>query len=119
MYQQYLADPDSVDQAWHEFFADYRPGSPVAASADRDAGPEPAAAPRTAPSPSAPLSGNPLATTGRRPDAAGNGSVGSASQPGGYAAPTPEQEKAAPADDAAQAPAKPAAAPQPAAPAAK
>src|SRR5947209_5664735 len=29
MYQQFLADPDSVDQAWHEFFADYRPGSPV------------------------------------------------------------------------------------------
>ncbi|MCW2533735.1 MAG: 2-oxoglutarate dehydrogenase, subunit, partial [Blastococcus sp.] len=24
MYQQYLADPSSVDQAWHEFFADYR-----------------------------------------------------------------------------------------------
>jgi len=29
MYQQYLADPSSVDQAWHEFFNDYRPGSPV------------------------------------------------------------------------------------------
>ncbi|MGZ4655505.1 MAG: multifunctional oxoglutarate decarboxylase/oxoglutarate dehydrogenase thiamine pyrophosphate-binding subunit/dihydrolipoyllysine-residue succinyltransferase subunit [Blastococcus sp.] len=29
MYQQYLADPSSLDQAWHEFFADYRPGSPV------------------------------------------------------------------------------------------
>ena len=35
MYQQYLADPASVDQAWHEFFADYRPGSPVAPSADQ------------------------------------------------------------------------------------
>jgi multifunctional 2-oxoglutarate metabolism enzyme len=34
MYQQYLADPSSVDQAWHEFFADYRPGSPVG-TADR------------------------------------------------------------------------------------
>ncbi|MGY1737478.1 multifunctional oxoglutarate decarboxylase/oxoglutarate dehydrogenase thiamine pyrophosphate-binding subunit/dihydrolipoyllysine-residue succinyltransferase subunit [Geodermatophilus sp. SYSU D00684] len=54
MYQQYLADPSSVDQAWHEFFADYRPGSPVAASDDREqapaagngaaAQPEPAAA---------------------------------------------------------------------------
>jgi 2-oxoglutarate decarboxylase len=40
MYQQYLADPSSVDQAWHEFFADYRPGSPVA-GADRQ---EPVAA---------------------------------------------------------------------------
>ncbi len=35
MYQQYLADPQSVDQAWHEFFADYRPGSPVADGQDR------------------------------------------------------------------------------------
>ena len=40
MYQQYLADPSSVDQAWHEFFADYRPGSPVGGG-DRQ---EPAAA---------------------------------------------------------------------------
>ena len=39
MYQQYLADPSSVDQAWHEFFADYRPGSPVGGG-DRE---EPAA----------------------------------------------------------------------------
>ncbi len=25
MYQRYLADPKSVDPAWHDFFADYRP----------------------------------------------------------------------------------------------
>ncbi|SDP70686.1 2-oxoglutarate decarboxylase [Actinopolyspora xinjiangensis] len=25
MYEQYLEDPSSVDSAWHEFFADYRP----------------------------------------------------------------------------------------------
>jgi len=25
MYQRYLADPTSVDPAWHDFFADYRP----------------------------------------------------------------------------------------------
>ncbi|WP_233492412.1 multifunctional oxoglutarate decarboxylase/oxoglutarate dehydrogenase thiamine pyrophosphate-binding subunit/dihydrolipoyllysine-residue succinyltransferase subunit [Blastococcus sp. TF02A-30] len=52
MYQQYLADPSSVDQAWHEFFADYRPGSPVdggARSTTADA--KPAAA---APAPKAP-----------------------------------------------------------------
>jgi 2-oxoglutarate dehydrogenase E1 component len=42
MYQQFLADPSSVDQAWHDFFADYRPGSPVAADQDRQA---PAATP--------------------------------------------------------------------------
>ena len=26
LYQQYLADPASVDPAWHGFFEDYRPG---------------------------------------------------------------------------------------------
>ncbi len=26
MYQRYLDDPSTVDPAWHEFFADYRPG---------------------------------------------------------------------------------------------
>ncbi|WP_232806802.1 2-oxoglutarate dehydrogenase E1 subunit family protein, partial [Geodermatophilus chilensis] len=61
MYQQYLADPSSVDQAWHEFFADYRPGSPVSAGDDRGAAAaratEPAA---SAPAP-APATGQPAA----------------------------------------------------------
>ena len=26
MYQRFLDDPTAVDPAWHEFFADYRPG---------------------------------------------------------------------------------------------
>src|SRR5512139_1479666 len=57
MYQQYLADPSSVDPAWHDFFADYRPadgrgdsgqdgGSPVLTAR--------AAAPVTAPASPAP-----------------------------------------------------------------
>jgi multifunctional 2-oxoglutarate metabolism enzyme len=33
MYQRYLADPDSVDPAWHDFFADYRPYPEAAAVA--------------------------------------------------------------------------------------
>src|SRR5215203_5177777 len=48
MYQQYLSDPSSVDQAWHEFFADYRPGSPVGA-ADRESAPTEANGGRPAP----------------------------------------------------------------------
>jgi 2-oxoglutarate dehydrogenase E1 component/2-oxoglutarate decarboxylase len=112
MYQQYLADPASVDQAWHEFFADYRPGSPVAHSADREAGPEPTGRPATAPS--ATPSGNPLATSGRRTDTSGNGGTAPAPQP---AAPAPEQEeKAGGPNGAAPAPAAPK--PKPAAPAA-
>ena len=56
MYERYLADPASVDAAWHDFFADYRPtrpGSPAAAPAraddDEAAGPT-----ATAVTPSAP-----------------------------------------------------------------
>jgi 2-oxoglutarate dehydrogenase E1 component/2-oxoglutarate decarboxylase len=126
MYQQYLADPDSVDQAWHEFFADYRPGSPVAPSADREAGGEPAGSDR----PAATSSRNPLATSGR-PASAGNGAP-SQSTKDGYGGPAPEREVAgggvsapAPASDGAPAaaPARPApaapATPRPAAPAAE
>ncbi|MGY1693357.1 multifunctional oxoglutarate decarboxylase/oxoglutarate dehydrogenase thiamine pyrophosphate-binding subunit/dihydrolipoyllysine-residue succinyltransferase subunit [Geodermatophilus sp. SYSU D00814] len=67
MYQQYLADPSSVDQAWHEFFADYRPGSPVAASDDREQAPAPVAAP--APEPPAPAA-EPSGSANGRPAAA-------------------------------------------------
>jgi multifunctional 2-oxoglutarate metabolism enzyme len=34
MYQRYLADPASVDPAWHDFFADYRPQSTDSAPDD-------------------------------------------------------------------------------------
>ncbi len=29
IYQQYLKDPQTVDRAWWDFFADYRPGDPA------------------------------------------------------------------------------------------
>ena len=40
MYQRFLDDPSSVDPAWHEFFADYRPddGTPIDAADDDTAG---------------------------------------------------------------------------------
>ncbi len=52
IYQQYLRDPNSVDRAWWDFFADYRPGE-----AGPLPGPEPHAAPErpaTAPAITAP-----------------------------------------------------------------
>ncbi len=53
MYQQYQADPSTVDQAWHEFFADYRPGSPLDGGV-RESAPAPAAAaPAAEPAPAA------------------------------------------------------------------
>ncbi len=33
MYEQFLADPSSVDSAWHDFFADYKPTQRVATQA--------------------------------------------------------------------------------------
>ncbi|WP_326785551.1 multifunctional oxoglutarate decarboxylase/oxoglutarate dehydrogenase thiamine pyrophosphate-binding subunit/dihydrolipoyllysine-residue succinyltransferase subunit [Streptomyces sp. NBC_00151] len=32
IYQQYLQDPNSVDRAWWDFFADYKPGAPAASA---------------------------------------------------------------------------------------
>ena len=47
MYERYLADPNSVDAAWHDFFADYRQGesgngaaAPVRTEAPRPATPQ-------------------------------------------------------------------------------
>ncbi|GAA3572682.1 multifunctional oxoglutarate decarboxylase/oxoglutarate dehydrogenase thiamine pyrophosphate-binding subunit/dihydrolipoyllysine-residue succinyltransferase subunit [Amycolatopsis ultiminotia] len=34
MYDQFLADPSSVDAAWHDFFADYKPTQAAQAKAD-------------------------------------------------------------------------------------
>ncbi|WP_408641848.1 multifunctional oxoglutarate decarboxylase/oxoglutarate dehydrogenase thiamine pyrophosphate-binding subunit/dihydrolipoyllysine-residue succinyltransferase subunit [Saccharopolyspora oryzae] len=45
MYEQYLQDPTSVDSAWHEFFADYKPGQ--AATDNTAAAAAAAAAPTT------------------------------------------------------------------------
>ncbi|HEV7728056.1 MAG TPA: 2-oxo acid dehydrogenase subunit E2, partial [Modestobacter sp.] len=64
MYQQFLADPGSVDQAWHDFFADYRPGSPVADAQDRsDTAAEPAAPAATSPAPAAEVAAPPPAAS--------------------------------------------------------
>ncbi|GID10550.1 multifunctional oxoglutarate decarboxylase/oxoglutarate dehydrogenase thiamine pyrophosphate-binding subunit/dihydrolipoyllysine-residue succinyltransferase subunit [Actinocatenispora rupis] len=53
MYQQYLADPSSVDPAWHEFFADYKPTTTPTAKPAGTAVAEPAAAPAAASAPPA------------------------------------------------------------------
>ncbi|MFI9270422.1 multifunctional oxoglutarate decarboxylase/oxoglutarate dehydrogenase thiamine pyrophosphate-binding subunit/dihydrolipoyllysine-residue succinyltransferase subunit [Kitasatospora sp. NPDC052896] len=62
IYQQYLQDPNSVDRAWWDFFADYKPGTevtpvtqaatPVGPTPTTVAAPAPAAAP-VAPAPAA------------------------------------------------------------------
>ncbi|MGW1093873.1 2-oxoglutarate dehydrogenase E1 subunit family protein, partial [Streptomyces sp. NPDC002596] len=57
IYQQYLQDPNSVDRAWWDFFADYKPGTsgtadkpvPGAAAAGAAVAPAAAAPAQTAP----------------------------------------------------------------------
>ncbi|MFJ5676810.1 multifunctional oxoglutarate decarboxylase/oxoglutarate dehydrogenase thiamine pyrophosphate-binding subunit/dihydrolipoyllysine-residue succinyltransferase subunit [Streptomyces sp. NPDC093097] len=76
IYQQYLQDPNSVDRAWWDFFADYKPGGAGAPS-------QPAA--EAAPAPSAPAAAP--AAAGSKP----------AAQP---AAAAPAPAKSAPAKPA-------------------
>ena len=58
LYEQFLADKNSVDPAWWEFFEGYQPSGPTAAAAAASAGVTPAAplapTPAPAPTPTAP-----------------------------------------------------------------
>ncbi|MFC7015138.1 hypothetical protein ACFQMH_26215, partial [Streptomyces viridiviolaceus] len=53
IYQQYLQDPNSVDRAWWDFFADYKPGAAAAQAASGVATAETTSAPQAAPAPQA------------------------------------------------------------------
>ncbi|NED86765.1 hypothetical protein G3I76_42575, partial [Streptomyces sp. SID11233] len=64
IYQQYLQDPNSVDRAWWDFFADYKPGT--SGTADK---PVPGAAAAGAAVPSAPAVTAPTATNHTAPAA--------------------------------------------------
>ncbi|WP_344098159.1 2-oxoglutarate dehydrogenase E1 subunit family protein, partial [Streptomyces stramineus] len=52
IYQQYLQDPNSVDRAWWDFFADYKPGTTAAAPPG-----SPVPAPQAKPGAAAPVTG--------------------------------------------------------------
>jgi multifunctional 2-oxoglutarate metabolism enzyme len=70
MYQRYLADPSSVDPAWHDFFADYQP-APTPAPPATPPPPAQAAPPaRPAPAP-APATPTPTPRTVSQPPAPG------------------------------------------------
>ncbi|MEU4205433.1 multifunctional oxoglutarate decarboxylase/oxoglutarate dehydrogenase thiamine pyrophosphate-binding subunit/dihydrolipoyllysine-residue succinyltransferase subunit [Streptomyces sp. NPDC039022] len=104
IYQQYLQDPNSVDRAWWDFFADYKPGAGAAASAPASDG-SPAtpaagtaqAAPATPSTPAAPAAPQPAAA---QPAA-----------PARPAASAPAPAKAAPAKAEPAKPAQPTAKP--------
>lgn len=95
IYQQYLQDPNSVDRAWWDFFADYKPGKDTGSAAAAPPTP-PGAAPATpAAQPGKPAAAAPAAPAAPAPQAA---------KPA-EAAPAPAAQPAA-AKPAAQAPAK-------------
>ncbi|HZE48964.1 MAG TPA: 2-oxo acid dehydrogenase subunit E2, partial [Jatrophihabitantaceae bacterium] len=95
MYERYLADPNSVDAAWHDFFADYRPAKPAAANGTAPTTPPRAADPVPTPASAAPAA-QPTPTT----------------PPPAPAAPAPASTSPAPASLAPE-PAKAAAPPKP------
>ncbi|MET9452122.1 multifunctional oxoglutarate decarboxylase/oxoglutarate dehydrogenase thiamine pyrophosphate-binding subunit/dihydrolipoyllysine-residue succinyltransferase subunit [Streptomyces cinerochromogenes] len=87
IYQQYLQDPNSVDRAWWDFFADYKPGAPAT--------PAPAGTAAT---------GAAETTTAPKPQPAAPAPAPQAAAPAAPAAPAPAPAAKAPAP----APAKPA-----------
>ncbi|MFJ9080890.1 multifunctional oxoglutarate decarboxylase/oxoglutarate dehydrogenase thiamine pyrophosphate-binding subunit/dihydrolipoyllysine-residue succinyltransferase subunit [Streptomyces sp. NPDC102384] len=88
IYQQYLQDPNSVDRAWWDFFADYKPGAAAAGAATT---PKPAEKPAA---PAAPAAQAPAAPA--KPAAAA---------PAQAAAPAPAKPADAPAAPTASKPA--------------
>jgi len=91
MYERYLSDPGSVDEAWHDFFADYRPAPGHGAELDPVPTPTPQAAPQLD-------SGTPPPTPGADPAAHAKVS----------AAPAPADPPAKPAASPSAKPAEPA-----------
>ncbi|WP_053661290.1 multifunctional oxoglutarate decarboxylase/oxoglutarate dehydrogenase thiamine pyrophosphate-binding subunit/dihydrolipoyllysine-residue succinyltransferase subunit [Streptomyces sp. MMG1121] len=110
IYQQYLQDPNSVDRAWWDFFADYKPGAPAtpapAGTAAAGAAGTTSPAPQAQPAPVAPQAAAPAPA---------------APQPAAAPAPAPAPAAQAPAPvkpaQPAQAPAQPKPKAAPAAPA--
>lgn len=93
IYQQYLQDPNSVDRAWWDFFADYKPGGATAPGQPAEG---------SAPAPAAPAQSSPAAPAAAEPKP----SAAAPATPAKPAASAPAPAKAAPAKAA---PAKPAA----------
>ncbi|MFR9789102.1 multifunctional oxoglutarate decarboxylase/oxoglutarate dehydrogenase thiamine pyrophosphate-binding subunit/dihydrolipoyllysine-residue succinyltransferase subunit [Streptomyces sp. MB22_4] len=101
IYQQYLQDPNSVDRAWWDFFADYKPGAPAtpapAGTAAAGVAQTPTPAPQTAPAPAAP---KPAAAPAPAPAAPAAKAAPSPAKPAQPAQAPASTAKAAPAAEA-------------------
>ncbi|MER5496221.1 MULTISPECIES: multifunctional oxoglutarate decarboxylase/oxoglutarate dehydrogenase thiamine pyrophosphate-binding subunit/dihydrolipoyllysine-residue succinyltransferase subunit [unclassified Streptomyces] len=104
IYQQYLQDPNSVDRAWWDFFADYKPGASGTADKPVPGTPAPAA-PVTpaAPAQTAPAQAPAPAAKTPAPAAPAPAPAQAAAAAPAKAAPAPAA-KAAPATEAAEGP---------------
>ncbi|MEW2317602.1 multifunctional oxoglutarate decarboxylase/oxoglutarate dehydrogenase thiamine pyrophosphate-binding subunit/dihydrolipoyllysine-residue succinyltransferase subunit [Streptomyces bauhiniae] len=110
IYQQYLQDPNSVDRAWWDFFADYKPGAPAAsAPAGTAAAGAAGTTPTAPPAQAAPAPATPAPAPAQAP--AQSAPAAKPAQAPATPAQAPAQAPAAKAAPAAQAPAKPAPAP--------
>ncbi|MFF8473697.1 multifunctional oxoglutarate decarboxylase/oxoglutarate dehydrogenase thiamine pyrophosphate-binding subunit/dihydrolipoyllysine-residue succinyltransferase subunit [Streptomyces sp. NPDC015414] len=110
IYQQYLQDPNSVDRAWWDFFADYKPGAPAASAPAGTAAA--GAAGTTTPAPQAQQPAQPApakAAPAPAPAAAPKPAAAPAAAPAPAPAPAAKAPAPAPARPAtpAQAPAQP------------
>ncbi|WP_369158418.1 multifunctional oxoglutarate decarboxylase/oxoglutarate dehydrogenase thiamine pyrophosphate-binding subunit/dihydrolipoyllysine-residue succinyltransferase subunit [Streptomyces sp. R02] len=108
IYQQYLQDPNSVDRAWWDFFADYKPGAPATSAPAGDAAagaavtptaPSRPAAPAQAPAPAAKPAAAPAAKAPAQAPAPAPGPA----QPAKQAAPAAKPAAAKKAEPAGEA----------------
>ncbi|NEV87859.1 multifunctional oxoglutarate decarboxylase/oxoglutarate dehydrogenase thiamine pyrophosphate-binding subunit/dihydrolipoyllysine-residue succinyltransferase subunit [Streptomyces tendae] len=109
IYQQYLQDPNSVDRAWWDFFADYKPGAaatPTASGAvTTDSGSTPPAAPAAqAPAPAQPKAAAPAPAPAKPAAAAPAAPAAKPAAAPAKPAAKPQAKAAAPAKDAGAAP---------------
>ncbi|MGW8551795.1 multifunctional oxoglutarate decarboxylase/oxoglutarate dehydrogenase thiamine pyrophosphate-binding subunit/dihydrolipoyllysine-residue succinyltransferase subunit [Streptomyces tubercidicus] len=108
IYQQYLQDPNSVDRAWWDFFADYKPGGatapsqPAEGSAPAPAAPAQSSAPAAEPKPAAAAPATPA-----KPAASAPAPAKAAPAKAAPAKAEPAKPAAKPAADASPAPVGP------------
>ncbi|MER6024417.1 multifunctional oxoglutarate decarboxylase/oxoglutarate dehydrogenase thiamine pyrophosphate-binding subunit/dihydrolipoyllysine-residue succinyltransferase subunit [Streptomyces sp. NPDC001851] len=102
IYQQYLQDPNSVDRAWWDFFADYKPGAAAAGAAETTTAPQAQSAP--APAAPAPAAAAPKPATPAPAAPAAKVAAPAPAKPATPAQAPAQPKKAAPAAKAPEAP---------------
>ncbi|CAL9421341.1 multifunctional oxoglutarate decarboxylase/oxoglutarate dehydrogenase thiamine pyrophosphate-binding subunit/dihydrolipoyllysine-residue succinyltransferase subunit [Streptomyces werraensis] len=104
IYQQYLQDPNSVDRAWWDFFADYKPGAPATSAPAGDAAAGAAVTPTAPSQPAAPAKAQaPAQPAAPAPAAKAPAPAKAPAQPAKQAAPAAKPAPAKKAEPAGEA----------------